>query len=90
MATVSIRELKAKVSEILRELESRDEEITITRHGKPCAKLVPVERSGEGRRPLRQLRGSLRILPPDLNDEDFLEAKGIWEPRDLPRDEQGN
>lgn len=86
MTTVSIRELKAKVSEILRDLEHGEEEIIITRRGKPCAKLVPVKSQSGGKKPLRELRGSLKILPADLDYEAFQDIKKVWEPRPLPDD----
>ncbi len=48
VTTVSVRELKAKASEIIRKVEGSDgAEVIITRHGKPCAKLVAL---GEERR----------------------------------------
>ena len=43
-STYSIREFKAKVSEILRDLED-GEEVIITRRGKPCGKLTGIRPS---------------------------------------------
>ena len=40
--------------------------------------------AADGKKPLSALRGSLPNLP-DATDEDFLEAKKIWEPR-IPDD----
>ena len=82
MTTYSVREFKAKVSEILRSLEN-GEEVIITRRGKACAKLTPIEPGVEGS--LRSLRGIFRERLPDLTWEDFVEAKKIWEPR-IPDD----
>ncbi len=82
MTTYSVREFKAKVSEILRSLED-GEEVIITRRGKPCAKLVHVEPETKGS--LASLRGIFRDRLPDLTWEDFVEAKKIWEPR-IPDD----
>ena len=77
--TYGIREFKAKVSEILHELDDSDE-VIITRHGKPCAKLVPVEAEAKVEKlPLSALRDMLDL--PDLPWEDFVEAKKMWEPR---------
>ena len=76
--TYGIREFKTKVSEILHGLDGVDE-VIITRHGKPCAKLLPVDT--DAKRPLRSLRGALRDRLPDATWEDFMEAKKIWEPR---------
>jgi prevent-host-death family protein len=80
MTTVSIREFKAKASEILKKLEAEGGEVVITRHGKPCAKLTPIENQQKKKKSLRELRGSMTHWP-DLEYEDFLEAKKIWEPR---------
>ena len=83
MTTYSVREFKAKVSEILRGLED-GEEVIITRRGKPCARLVHVETDAEDKKlPLSALRGLLDL--PDAAWEDFMEAKKIWEPR-IPDD----
>ena len=81
--TVSVRELKAKASEILRKLgETPGKEVVITRHGKPCAKLVSLKGTSE-EIPWEQ-RKSLRNSMPhlhELSDADFAEAKRIWEPK---------
>ena len=77
--TYGVREFKAKVSEILRDLDN-GEEVIITRHGKPCARLAPVEADPEDEKfPLSALRDMLDL--PDATWEDFIEAKKIWEPR---------
>lgn len=81
MVTYGVREFKAKVSEILDDL-SDGEEVVITKRGKPCGKLTPVE-DAVGKLPLHALR---ELLPlPDATYKDFLEAKKIWEPR-IPDD----
>lgn len=87
--TVSIRELKARTSEILRQLEKEgDLEVIVTRHGKPCAKLVSARRHlvriaekvpASERISLRNTWSHL----PELTDADFEEAKRIWEPRPI-------
>ncbi len=83
MTTYSVREFKAKVSEILHGLED-GEEVIITRRGKPCAKLMPVDAEAEAKKlPLSALRDMLDL--PDATWEDFMEAKKIWEPR-IPDD----
>ena len=81
---VGVRELKANPSEILKLLEENPGlEIVITRYGKPSAKLVSLrgqkeEVPWEERISLRNTWANLH----ELSDEDFLEAKRIWEPRD--------
>lgn len=81
--TISIRELKSKASRILRTLEEgTDREVVITRHGKPCAKLVSLNRK-PGEIPWTErisLRGTWANLH-ELSDADFAEAKRIWEPK---------
>lgn len=53
---------------------------------KVSEKLTPAEgaAAADGKKPLSALRGSLPNLP-DATDEDFVEAKKIWEPR-IPDD----
>jgi prevent-host-death family protein len=40
MKTLPLSEVKMKLSQLVEEIRSRDEQITITRHGKPAAVLV--------------------------------------------------
>ena len=81
---VGVRELKANPSEILKLLEENPGlEFVITRYGKPSAKLVSLrgqkeEVPWEARISLRNTWANLH----ELSDEDFLEAKQIWEPKD--------
>ena len=77
MTTYSIREFKARVSEILRDLDD-GAEVIITRRGKPCGRLTPVEGPTEGKPSLSTLKGSLSHLP-DATYEDFLGIKTLWE-----------
>ncbi len=79
MTTYSVREFKAKASEILRNLKDGDE-VIITRRGHPCGKLVPAQPAVKGRPSLRDLRGAMTDLP-DASYEDFLAVKAIWEPQ---------
>jgi prevent-host-death family protein len=46
MVTVGAFEAKTKLSELL-DMVERGEEVTITRHGEPVAKLVPVRGDAE-------------------------------------------
>jgi len=43
MKTLSLSEVKAKLSELVDEVESRDERVVITRKGRPAAVLVSHE-----------------------------------------------
>ncbi len=76
MAVYGIREFKAGVSRIVRGLGEGDE-VTITRHGKPCAKLIPVSPAVKGKPALSTLRGAFSELP-DATYEDFLAIKTLW------------
>ena len=77
MATYSIREGKAHLSETLRDLDHGDE-VIITRRGRPFGRLTAVDASPDGRPSLATLRGALSQLP-DAGYQDFLDIKGIWE-----------
>lgn len=81
MPTIGVRELKARASELLRQVEE-GEEFVVTRHGKPCARLVPAAtRQAVGAKSpslLGRYRGGA-----ELTWEDFQEAKRIWEPKPL-------
>ena len=83
MTTYGIREFKARVSEILRNLE-KGEEVIITRRGKPCGKLTAVPLS-EGEKPaLAALREKYSSLP-DLGFEELQATiKGFWKVQPLP------
>lgn len=43
MKQFNLREAKAKLSSIIDTVEQTGEHVTVTRHGKPVAMLVPVE-----------------------------------------------
>jgi antitoxin YefM len=43
MKTLSLSEAKAKLSELIEDVEGRDEEVVITRNGRPAAVLVSPE-----------------------------------------------
>ncbi len=82
MTTYGIREFKAHLSEILRDLEEGDE-VIITRHGKPCARLTAAPGPDDGKLPLSSLRDKFAHMP-DIPYEEFVAAKKIWEPRMPP------
>ena len=77
MATYSIREAKAHLSEILRGLD-RGDEVIITRRGRPCGRLTAVDVDAGDRPSLATLRGALCQLP-DADYQYFQDIKGIWE-----------
>jgi len=76
---VNVYAAKTQLSRLLEQVE-RGEEVVITRHGKPVAKLVPIEVRQTPRK-LGALRGKIRIakdfdapLPEELLDA--FEGKG--------------
>ncbi len=79
MTTYSIREFKARVSEILRDLDE-GAEVVITRRGKPCGRLTALGPTDDGKPSLSTLRGSMSHLP-DAAYEDFLNMKTLWKTR---------
>ena len=85
MTTYNIREFKAKISEIISTLEY-DQEVIITRRGSraagSCRCNFPRRRSHS----LQTLRGALTQLP-DATYQDFVDIKGMWEPRVPPSDD---
>ena len=90
MTSYGIREFKSRLSEILRGLDEEDE-VIITRRGRPCARLTSVPHAADDKRSLRSLRGAVAGLP-DASYEDFLAIKTLWKPGTPVhgRDETGN
>lgn len=77
---VGVRELKANPGELLTLLEGSPEmETIITRYGKAAAKLISmIGKPGQVPWDHRSsLRGSWSQMP-QLADQDFADAKGIW------------
>ena len=72
---VSIAEAKARLAELLRRVE-RGEEFTITRHGKPVARMVGL--APDDRLPrIGALKGQIRVAEDfDAPIEDFKEYTG--------------
>ena len=77
MTTYSIREAKARLSEILRDLD-RGDEVIITRRGRPCGRLTAVDAGADDKPSLATLMGTLSQLP-DASYQDFQDIKGVWE-----------
>ena len=72
-------EFKAQALRLL-ERAAAGEEIVVTKHGRPIAKLVPL---GPGE-PARPLAGCMRVVDPhdDLElDNEWEVTGGAWEPR---------
>jgi prevent-host-death family protein len=65
MTAVGVRELKARASEILRQVEEGGEPIEITKRGKVVARLVPAERP----RPTREELDAIWARRERLADE---------------------
>lgn len=79
MITVGAFEAKTKLSELLDRVE-RGEEVAITRHGKPLARIVRDERAArpdgdELMKRFRQMRQRLRAEGVSWTIEDIIEAK---------------
>ena len=77
MTTYSIREAKARLSEIVRDL-GHEEEVIITRRERPCSRLTAMDAGADDKPSLATLRGALAELP-DAGYPDFRDIKGIWE-----------
>lgn len=86
VTTYSVREFKAKLSEILRNLDE-GEEVIVTRRGKPCGRFTPIPSPADEKPSLRTLRGAFSDRLPDASYQDFLDIKKIWEPRMPPDDD---
>lgn len=50
MRTVGSRELKTKLSEVLREVREHDEVVVVTHRGRPIARIIPEPRGESARR----------------------------------------
>lgn len=58
MVTVNLAQAKARLSELIDEVE-KGEGVVITRHGKPVARLSPIEQPKKPLRSLAALRASM-------------------------------
>ena len=78
--TISVRDLKAHASKLLKLLEEDSgSELIVTRHGKPCGRLMGMERdtstTSPGGRP--GLRDALSHLA-ETAEKDLVDATNIW------------
>ena len=82
--SIGVRELKARASAVLREVQATGAEFIITIHGRPVARIEPI--TGEDRLSPVDGMGGTRDAYPEyagLTWEDFQEVKKVWEPRPL-------
>ncbi len=83
--TISVRDLKAHASKLLKLIEvDSGTEIIITRHGKPCGKLVGLEQHSSPPPPAPpaeriSLRNTMSHLA-NTGEKDLVEATNIWGP----------
>ena len=77
---MNVYEAKTQFSKLLQQVEAGDE-IVIARHGKPVARLVPLQRTAAPRQ-LGSLRGKIWIAPdfdePDQELIDLMESGPIF------------
>jgi prevent-host-death family protein len=75
MPTVlNVNEAKANFSGVLAEVERNMLTITITRYGRPVARVVPIERKARSLSPIPGLAGKIKI-----NCDLFADGSGDWE-----------
>ncbi len=63
MTTVDLREFKGRVSDLIDRVE-QGEFVTITKHGRPVARLIPVEPPARRERTIRPGDGSRHLPTP--------------------------
>jgi prevent-host-death family protein len=75
MRSVGIKAAKATLPALLREVEAGNE-ILLTRHGRPVAKLVPVEKADDGLTPGQRgwgmFKGQMHLADDAEDDEELL------------------
>lgn len=67
MNAVSVSDLRGSLPELLKKVETTHEPLTVTRHGKVIAKLVPAE---SGEKKAYALRGKPIWISPDFDEPD--------------------
>lgn len=80
--TVGIYEAKTRLPTLVSTIEATLEEVIVTRHGKPVAKIVPIlDAEAEREARLERLRSMHEhVIGPPLTDEEIIEM--IHEGRD--------
>ncbi len=73
MKTVPAGTFKAKCLAIMDDVKNRREEVVITKHGEPVAKLAPVEIQSDGIFGFFQGKGRIRgdVLSPALHSDEW-------------------
>ncbi len=71
---IGATEFKTHCLALLDRVAERGVSLVISKHGKPLARLVPIEPAEAG--PSRPLLGSVRIVDPD---DDLLSTGAVWE-----------
>jgi len=72
MTTMSVTAFKAHCLGVLSRIQDEPEDVVLTKHGHPIAKLVPIV--GPDEHPWERLRGSAHFRAADIFSED-----GVWE-----------
>ena len=76
MSTVNMLDAKTHLSRLIQSLDQgREREIVIARNGQPVARLLPVERTGEGQR-LGVAKG--RFVVPESIDTHAAEVAALF------------
>lgn len=84
---IGIRELKANASAVIRDVQESGIEVIITVRGRPVARIEPL--TAEPAAAPTDGMGGLRDAFPDMPNlewEDFVAAKRLWDPRPLEQE----
>jgi antitoxin (DNA-binding transcriptional repressor) of toxin-antitoxin stability system len=79
---IGVREFKTQASAVLREVRDSGAEFIMSLRGRPVARIEPL--TGGSTRPTVDGMGNSRGAyagSPELDWEDFIAAKKLWEPR---------
>lgn len=67
MRSVGVRELKTHASEILRGVRERGETVELTLHGRPIARLVPIQPAAENEDDWRSVWAEMDRLAEEIS-----------------------
>ena len=65
MATITVTQFKARCLGIFETLHESSEDVVVTKHGKPIARVIPAA-DASGPASWRSLRGTAHFTPEDL------------------------